>query len=112
MRLICAVLLLACGLAAADRKITWDPDKSELSWVSTADSKTKYTINLRTRLMAANGKDAKRFSESEQFYVLQFLMALESYTMQSEDWYPDPQRWQEQHEQKQLPKREADRAAR
>lgn len=43
--------------------------------------------------------------------MMMYLMKLESYAMQSEDWYPDPQRFEERHERKQLLK-EGQRASR
>jgi hypothetical protein len=85
-----------------NRTIVWNPDTAELSWVGTTDNKTKYVLNFRTRLMTADGKVPKRFKEQEQATVLAFLMQLEAYTMESEDWYPDPERYDERHEQKHL----------
>jgi hypothetical protein len=102
--LVVVLILAAFGLSAAERKITWSPDTAELSWVSSTDGKTKYVVNFRTRLMTANGKQAERFSENEQFRLMQFLMMLESYTLQSEDWHASPSEFERKHEQKQIEK--------
>jgi hypothetical protein len=104
MKTLLALILAAFSLSAADRKITWNPDTAELSWVSSVDAKTKYVVNFRTRLMTANGKQPERFSESEQFRLMQFLMALEAYTLQSEDWHPNPAEFERKHERKQIEK--------
>jgi hypothetical protein len=104
MKTLLVLILATFSLSAADRKITWNPDTAELSWVSSTDGKTKHVVNYRTRLMTANGKQAERFSESEQFRLMQFLMALESYTLQSEDWHANPAEFERRHDKKQIEK--------
>jgi hypothetical protein len=108
MKTLIVLFLATYSLCAADRKITWSPDTSELSWTSSTDGKTKFVVNFRTRLMTANGKNPQRFGEAEQLHLVRYLMSLEAYTLQSEDWHPDPDAFDRQHERKQIEK-DADR---
>jgi hypothetical protein len=97
---VIAVVALGVGAAAMkqpDKRIVWNPDTAELSWTNSTDGKTKYVINYRTRLMTKNGKEPQRFSEDEQFVWLRNFIGVESYTIQSQDWHVDPQRFEEQH---------------
>ena len=102
-RMFMLVLFLAGTLCAADRTITWNPNTAELSWTSSTDGKTKFVINLRTRLMTANGKQPQRFNEEEQFLVMRVMMGIEAYILQSEDWHPDPEKWSREHQQRAIP---------
>jgi hypothetical protein len=102
MKTLLALFLAAFALNAADRVVTWNPDKAELSWTSSVDNKTKFIISYRTRIMTANGKQPQRFGDAEQHRMMMLWMAVESYLMQSEDWHANPAEFERQHDEKQI----------
>jgi hypothetical protein len=98
---ILAVFLVALACFSAEKYkpllVMFNATEMTLSWTSSLDDKTKHVIDFKDRTMTQNGKEPKRFTVNEQVQLLQLLAALSNYVIESEDWYKDPKKYEEDH---------------